>query len=61
MEQLNSALQAPSDHYRFTDLLNALNLPAPTRGTVMKVAGNSAPVAVGLITSALNVQKHPIL
>jgi len=29
--------QAPSDHNSATNLLNRLNLPAPTRGTVMKV------------------------
>ena len=31
--------QTPRHHYGFTDLLNRLNLPAPTRGTVMQVAG----------------------
>jgi len=32
--------QTPSDHHSATNLLNALNLPAPTRSTVVKVAGN---------------------
>ncbi len=39
--------QTPRHHYGFTDLLNALNLPAPTRGTVVKVLGNGVPGAVG--------------
>jgi hypothetical protein len=39
--------QTPSDYNSTADLLNALNLPAPTRSTVMKVAGNGVPRAVG--------------
>jgi len=39
--------QTPSDHNSAPDLLNRLNLPAPTRGTVVKVAGNGVPGAVG--------------
>ena len=39
--------QAPRDYNGTTDLLNRLNLPAPTRSTVVKVAGNGVPGAVG--------------
>ena len=39
--------QTTSDHYGLPDLLNRLNLPAPTRGTVVKVTGNGVPRAVG--------------
>ena len=39
--------QTPSDHDSTTNLLNRLNLPAPTRGTVVKVPRNSVPGAVG--------------
>jgi len=39
--------QTTSDHHRTANLLNALHLQAPTRGTVMKVAGNDVPWAVG--------------
>ena len=39
--------QSPSDHYGLPDLLNRLNLPVPTRGTVVKVLGNGVPGAVG--------------
>jgi len=39
--------QSPRDHHRTANFLNALNLPAPSRGTVMQVAGNGVPVAVG--------------
>jgi len=39
--------QTPSDHHRTTNLLNALNLPAPTRGTVVEVLGNGVPGAIG--------------
>ena len=39
--------QTPRYHNGFTDLLDLLNLPAPTRGTVMQVAGNGVPGAVG--------------
>jgi len=39
--------ETPSDHDGTTDLLNRLNLPAPTRSTVVKVAGNGVPRAVG--------------
>jgi hypothetical protein len=39
--------QSPSDHDSTTDLLNRLNLPAPTRSTVVKVTGNGVPRAVG--------------
>jgi hypothetical protein len=38
--------QSPSDHDSTTDLLNRLNLPTPTRGTVMQVTGNGVPGAV---------------
>ena len=33
--------QTPSDHNGLWDLLDLLNLPAPPRSTVKKVAGNS--------------------
>ena len=39
--------QTPSDHYGTTDLLNRLDFPAPTWSTVVKVAGNGVPGAVG--------------
>ena len=39
--------QTPSDHHGTTNLLNRLNFPAPTRGTVMQMAGNGVPGAVG--------------
>jgi len=39
--------QSPSDHNGTADLLNRLNLPAPPRGTMVKVAGNGVPGAVG--------------
>ena len=39
--------QSPSDYNSTTNLLNGLNLPAPTRGTVVKVTGNGVPGAVG--------------
>jgi hypothetical protein len=39
--------QTPRHHYGFTDLLDLLNLPAPPWSTVMKVAGNGVPGAVG--------------
>ena len=39
--------QAPRNHNGTTNLLNALNLPAPTRSTMVKVAGNVVPWAVG--------------
>jgi len=45
--------QTPSNHYGIANLLNALNLPAPTRSTVMKVAGNGVPGAVGQSRRAL--------
>jgi len=45
--------QAPSDHDGTANLLNRLNLPAPTRSTVVKVAGNGVPGAVGQSRRAL--------
>ncbi len=39
--------KTPSDYDSTTNLLNRLNFPAPTRGTVVKVAGNGVPGAVG--------------
>ncbi|MCP9943532.1 hypothetical protein KBY70_14220 [Cyanobium sp. ATX 6E8] len=39
--------QTPSHYYGFTDLLAFLNFPRPTRSTVVKVAGNGIPGAVG--------------
>ena len=39
--------ETPSDHDGTTNLLNRLNLPTPTRSTVVKVAGNGVPRAVG--------------
>jgi len=39
--------QSPSDHNSTTNLLNRLNFPTPTRGTVVKVSGNGVPRAVG--------------
>jgi len=39
--------QTPSDHHSTTDLLNRLNLPTPTRSTVVEVLGNGVPSAVG--------------
>ncbi|AII47369.1 hypothetical protein KR49_13320 [Synechococcus sp. KORDI-49] len=39
--------QTPSDHNSTTNLLNRLNFPAPTRGTVVKMASNGVPGAVG--------------
>jgi hypothetical protein len=39
--------QTPRHHYGFADLLNRLNLPTPTRGTVVKMLGNGVPGAVG--------------
>jgi len=35
--------QTPRDHHSTTNFLNRLNLPAPTRGTVVEVAGNGVP------------------
>jgi len=51
--------QASSDHYRFTDLLNRLNLPAPTRGTVMQVAGNGVQGTVDQMIPALTSSEVP--
>ena len=45
--------QAPCDHNSTTNLLNRLNLPAPTRGTMVKVTGNGVPGAVGKGRGAL--------
>jgi hypothetical protein len=39
--------QTTSDHNSTTHLLNALHLPTPTKGTVMKMTGISVPGAVG--------------
>ena len=39
--------QTPCYDNGTTDLLNRLNLSAPTRGTMVKVTGNSVPGAVG--------------
>jgi hypothetical protein len=39
--------QTTSNNNSTTHLLNALHLPTPTRGTVMKVASNGVPGAVG--------------
>ena len=39
--------QTPCNHNGTTNLLNRLNLPTPTRGTMVKVAGNGVPGAVG--------------
>ena len=39
--------QTPSDYNGTTNLLNRLNFPTPTRSTVVKVAGNGVPRAVG--------------
>jgi hypothetical protein len=39
--------QTPSNHDSTTNFLNRLNLPAPTRSTVVKVFGNGVPGAVG--------------
>ena len=39
--------QATSDHNGTTNLLNRLNLPAPPWSTVMEMAGNGVPRAVG--------------
>jgi len=38
--------QTPRNHDGTTNFLNRLNLPAPTRRTVVKVAGNGVPGAV---------------
>jgi hypothetical protein len=45
--------QTPSDHHSTTNLLNRLNLPTPTRSTVVKVARNGVPGAVGQGRAAL--------
>ena len=45
--------QTPSDHNRTTYLLNRLDFPAPSRGTVVEVAGNDVPGAVGQRRCAL--------
>ena len=45
--------QSPRDYNGTTNLLNRLNLPAPTRSTVVKVAGNGVPGAVSLGCVAL--------
>jgi hypothetical protein len=45
--------QTPSDHHSASNLLNALNLPTPSRSTVVKVAGNGVPGAVGQSRVAL--------
>jgi len=45
--------QTPSNHDSTPNLLNRLNLPTPTRSTVMKVTGNGVPRAVGQGRSAL--------
>ena len=49
-EDLHQRLGWSDDLYHngTADLLNRLNLPAPTRSTVVKVAGNGVPGAVGL-------------
>jgi hypothetical protein len=39
--------QTPRDHHSTSNLLNRLDFPAPTRSTVMEVAGNGVPGAVG--------------
>ena len=39
--------QSPSDHNGTANLLNGLNFPTPTRGTMVKVPSNGAPRAVG--------------
>jgi len=39
--------QATSDYYGTTNLLNRLNFPTPTRSTVMEMAGNGVPRAIG--------------
>ena len=39
--------QAPRNHNGTPNLLNALNLPAPTRGAMVEVASNGVPGAVG--------------
>jgi hypothetical protein len=39
--------QTPRDHDSTTNLLNRLDFPTPTRSTVVKVAGNGVPGAVG--------------
>jgi hypothetical protein len=38
--------QSPRDHHSTTNLLNRLDFPAPTRGTVVEMAGNGVPGAV---------------
>jgi hypothetical protein len=45
--------QAPSDNNSTTHLLNRLNLPTPTRGTMVKVLGNGVPGAIGQGGAAL--------
>ena len=39
--------QSPSDHNGTTNLLNRLNLPTPSRSTMVEMTGNGAPGAVG--------------
>jgi hypothetical protein len=39
--------QTPRDDNSTTNLLNRLNFPAPTRGTMVKVLRNGVPGAVG--------------
>jgi len=45
--------QSPSDHHGTANLLNRLNFPEPTRGTVVQVAGNGVPAAVSQMISVL--------
>jgi hypothetical protein len=39
--------QTPYDHNGTSNLLNRLHFPTPTKGTVVKVAGNGVPGAIG--------------
>lgn len=45
--------QTSRDNYGTSNLLNRLNLPAPTRSTVVEVASNGVPGAVGQRRCAL--------
>jgi len=53
--------ETPSDHNGTTNLLNRLNFPAPTRGTVVKMAGTQAGVSrSGSTFRTASGQRYPI-
>ncbi len=47
--------QTPSNHNGTPDLVNRLNLTAPTRSTVVEVAGNGVPGTLGQSRHAIRL------